>query len=130
VIWVVIVALLAVVALAYVAAPLRRGPRRSFPDTSEEVARIGERKAAALTAILDIEEERDVGKLSVRDFELLRDQYEREALTALHELDAIQASELGDEELEAEIAAARARMVCPSCGRPSPTGGRCSRCGG
>jgi hypothetical protein len=130
VIWVVMVALLAVAALAYVAAPLRRGPRRSFPDKSEEVARIGERKAAALTAILDIEEERDVGKLSVRDFELLRDQYEREALTALHELDAIQASELGDEELEAEIAAARTRMVCPSCGRPSPTGGRCTRCGG
>jgi hypothetical protein len=130
VIWVVIVVLLAVAALVYVTAPLRRGPRRAFPDKSDDVARIGERKAAALTAIIDLEEERDVGKLSVRDFDLLRDQYEREALTALHELDAIQASELGDEELEAEIAAARARLMCPSCGRPSPTGGPCSRCGG
>jgi hypothetical protein len=130
VIWLVIVAVLAVAALAYVATPLRRGPRRAFPDKSDDVARIGERKAAALTAIIDLEEERDVGKLSVRDFELLRDQYEREALTALHELDAIQASELGDEELEAEIAAARALLVCPSCGRPSPTGEQCSRCGG
>jgi hypothetical protein len=130
VIWVAIVALVAVAALAYVAVPLRRGPRRAFPGASDAVERIGERKAAALTAIIDLEEERDVGKLSEPDFELLREQYEREALRALQELDAIQATELSDEELEAEIAAARARMVCPSCGRVSPTGGRCSRCGG
>jgi hypothetical protein len=130
VIWVAIVALLALAALAYVAAPLRRGPRRAFPHRSGEVARIGERKAAALTAILDLEEERDVGKLSEQDFRLLRDQYEKEALAALRELDALQSSELGDEALEAEIAAARARMVCPSCGRPNPSGGRCPRCGG
>ena len=129
-IWVVIVILLALAALAYVAAPLRRGPRRAFPHAPGEVVRIGERKTAALTAIIDLEEERDVGKLSDRDFELLRDQYEREALEALRELDALQTSEIGDEELEAEIAAARASMVCPSCGRPNPTGERCARCGG
>ena len=128
-IWVAIVVLLALAALAYVAAPLRRGPRRTFPRAPSEAARIGERKTTALTAIIDLEEERDVGKLSDRDFEVLRDQYEREALEALRELDALQASALGDEELEAEIAAARARMVCPSCGRPNPTGERCARCG-
>lgn len=129
-IWVAIVVLCALAALAYVAAPLRRGPRRAFPHAQGEVARVTERKTAALTAIIDLEEERDVGKLSARDFELLRLQYEREALEALRELDALQTSEIGDEELEAEIAAARERMVCPSCGRPNPTGGRCSRCGG
>ena len=129
-IWVAIVILLALAALAYVAAPLRRGPRRAFPHAPGEIARIGERKTAALTAIIDLEEERDVGKLSERDFEVLRDQYEREALEALRELDALQTSELGDEELEAEVAAARARMVCPSCGRPNPTGELCERCDG
>jgi hypothetical protein len=129
-IWVAIVVLLALVAIAYVAAPLRRGPRRAFPHAPGEDARLGERKTAALTAIIDLEEERDVGKLSDRDFEVLRDQYEREALEALRELDALQTSELGDEELEAEIAAARARMVCPSCGRPNPTGELCARCDG
>jgi hypothetical protein len=129
-IWVAIVVLLALAALAYVAAPMRRGPRRAFPHAPGEVARIDERKTAALTAIIDLEEERDVGKLSERDFEVLRDQYEREALEALRELDALQTSELGDEELEAEIAAARALMVCPSCGRPNPTGELCARCDG
>ena len=101
----VLIAFLAVLALAYVAAPLRR-PRTSTTST-ERIDELEERKHTALVAILDLEAERDVGKLTEEDLAHLRTTYEAEALTALAELDA------GDETqdaLEREIAAARRRL--------------------
>lgn len=124
-----VVAALAVGALAYVALPLRGGPRRETlgPPTSAEQA--GSRKRAALVAIIDLEEERDVGKLSSRDFDELRGEYEAEAVAALRELDALADSTWDDERLELEIAKVREQLKCPTCGAPRTPGGACATCG-
>jgi hypothetical protein len=121
---VVIVAALA--GLAYVAIPLRRGPRTftgTGPDATQEAE---ERKSAALAGIVDLEQELEVGKLSRDDFEVLRAEYERDAIAALHDLDS---GPPEDDALEREIAVARARLACPSCGAPRAADGPCPRCG-
>jgi hypothetical protein len=121
----ILVIVAALAGLAYVAIPLRRGPR-AFTGTGTSATQEAEdRKSAALAGIVDLEQELEIGKLSQDDFEILRAEYERDAIAALHELDA------GTEEdtLEKEIAAARARLACPSCGAPRAAGGPCPRCG-
>lgn len=126
---VVVVALLACAALAYVALPLgqRRGRREETPFAEGE---LDARKTSALSAIVDLENERLVGKLSDEDFDVLRAQYEAEALRALTELDALRASTDApdDASLEAEIAEMRRRLACPRCGRLRTTDGTCSQC--
>lgn len=124
----ILVALLACVALVYVVAPVRRGPRRDRPDPSLLAAEATSRKRAALTAILDLETERDIGKLSSADFEVLRAEYEAQALKALAELDALKDVH-GDDAIEAEIAEVRERLACPSCGAIRAGSGPCPRCG-
>ncbi|MGH2694569.1 MAG: hypothetical protein ACRDJJ_07090 [Actinomycetota bacterium] len=121
----VIVALLAIVALAYVGAPLRRS-RRSVGESSG-ITEAEARKRAALVALMDLEEERAVGKLSEKDFLALRAEYEAEAITALKQLDI--AGFAPDDPFEAEIAAYRLRLQCPACGAPRPGEGTCPRCG-
>lgn len=134
----VIVAVLVLAALALVAQPLVGGARR---ETDEEELRLAvdeaeSKKRSALLAIVDIEEERDIGKLSDADFDALRTQYEAQALSALRELDTLSLGEAArEDELEAEIAEMRREMTCPNCGAlrvpatsendPRP----CPRCG-
>lgn len=125
---VVIVALLAAAALAYVIAPLREPDTDELatgPSLEEEAQ---ERKATALTAILDLEEETRVGKLTQGELETLRVEYEREALLALEQLDRIAAPPRADDALEAQVAAMKKRLACPSCGAVRTAGGACSRC--
>lgn len=130
-----IVALLAIVALIYVSAPIRRAPildnGAPLLDDDGPTSDAAARKVAALTAILDLESERDVGKLSEADLDELRSTYEHEALAALAELDAAKAVPAADP-LEREIAALRHRLSqdrCPSCGAARPAGTTCARCG-
>lgn len=128
---VILVVLLLGLALAYVLTPLIRGagePPTPAPQGTAE-ARAEDKKNSALGALVDIEDEREVGKLSAADFELLRREYEAEALAALHELDDIHFTLRTDEALEAEIAAVRAGLECPSCGGARPLGEPCPRCG-
>lgn len=123
-----VVALLACAAIAYVASGPRAAPKR-WPDAAgvaEEEAQA--KKNAALEAIIDMEDERNVGKLSEEDFEALRREYEADALEALLELDALERVP-DDDALEAEIAAMRARLVCASCGATKNSAGPCDRCG-
>jgi hypothetical protein len=132
-----VVAALALLAVAYVAAALRDGDEAER-DQSMDAAELAGRKRAALTAILDMEEERDAGKLSPADFAVLRREYEAEAAAALAELDELSAGADPEEaDVEAEIAAIRARLhqdapslePCPSCGTPRAPGRACERCG-
>lgn len=125
----VIIAVLALAALVYVLGPLLRAPRRETRDESSLRAEAQARKDAALTAILDVELEQEVGKLSPVDAATLRAQYEAEALAALKELDALHEDTRGSEHLEDEIATVRERLRCPSCGAPRMPGDRCPRCG-
>lgn len=129
-----VVALLACAALAYVALPLgRRGRSEDAPSPADD---LDARKTTALSAIVDLENERLVGKLSDEDFDALRAQYEAEALQALTELDALRAAEpdegpggdADDASLEAEIAEMRQRLACPRCGSLRATDGTCSQC--
>jgi hypothetical protein len=139
-----VVAVLAFLALAYVAGPLRERDEPAREGTGDTDELIG-RKRAALVAILDMEEERDAGKLSAADFAILRNEYEAEAAAALVELDTLRAAgDPADADLEAEIAAMRARLQrdepdapeaalstepCPTCGTPRARGRACERCG-
>jgi len=120
-----VIALLALAALIYVVAPLRRPE----PDERERNAPVEEadaRRRAAFGGLVDIESDRAIGKLSQADFEALRAEYEAEALAALKELDALGHD---DADLEAEIAELRTRMECPSCGALRTPGEACTECG-
>jgi hypothetical protein len=124
-----LVAVLGCLALAYVTEPLRRGPRRDLPHGTSAAGQAQERMRAALAAILDLESERDMGKLRGEEFRSLRAEYEAEALAALKEIDLLEKSGLAQDELEAEIAAARARLACPRCAAPRLGQDACPRCG-
>jgi hypothetical protein len=127
---VIILVLLVGLALAYVLTPLRRGVTDGPQDARAELeAEATAKKDAALGAIVDVEIEHEVGKLSPIDFEALRRDYEAEALAALKELDTIRLSDRSGASLESEIAAARARRSCPACGASRVPGDPCPRCG-
>lgn len=125
---VIVVALLALAALWYVAVPVTRGPSREREDEADPRSAFEERRDAALEALVDLEEEADMGKLDSGELALLKERYEREALEALTALDSV--GLVGsDDPLEAEIAAVRQRLTCPSCGAPRSPDAPCPRCG-
>jgi hypothetical protein len=126
---VVVILILVGLAAVYISIPLLRGARGETDSVTIRLEEAGARKEAALGALVDIENERLIGKLSARDFEQLRDEYEAEALAALKELDAIEDGDAEDDELEAEIAAIRVQMECPECGGLRVPGEACSKCG-
>lgn len=123
----IIVVALAVGAIAYIVAPIGRWD--PGVDESSEIE-AEEKKRVALIGILDLEEERDGGKLSEAEFIDLRARYERDALAALQELDKIAPAATVEERLEREIAAARERLGCGTCGAPRVNeGAPCASCG-
>lgn len=124
-----VVIVLVVLALLYVVQPFRRKDTSEMHSGPSPAQAAQEKKSAALTAIIDLEEEAQVGKLTAGELEVLRVTYEREALEALAQLDALSVPRLNDDPLEAEIAAVKQRLTCPSCGAPRASGGTCSRCG-
>lgn len=125
---IVVVVLLACAAIVYVVAPLRRPGPAPASSRSEAIEEARQNKTAALTAIVDLEEEAQFGKLSQKELEVLRAGYEREALVALEQLDALTAA-AADDPLEAEIEAMKKRLACPSCGAMRDEDATCSRCG-
>ena len=101
-----VVAVLAVLAIAYAIRPIGRNRTRVVEDELGEAA---DKKRVALTGILDLEEERDGGKLSETEFRALRSRYEQDAVEAIRELDAADGSAL-ESQLEREIASARDKL--------------------
>jgi hypothetical protein len=120
--------LLALGALAYVLWPLvavaegRPATRRIPPPSSPTASDHGE----AVAALREIEFDHVTGKLSEPDYLALKEQYTREAITAMRARESDSA-----DPAEAEIRRARAQArVCPLCGpRPEPAARYCSRCG-
>jgi hypothetical protein len=123
-----VVALAAIGVLAWVLSPLRR-PEKDRADARTLTDEADARKRAALGAIVDLEDDRSVGKLAEDDFESLKRQYEAEAVAAMTELDALEAAGSEPDELEAEIARMRRAMTCPKCGATRPLNESCPRCG-
>jgi hypothetical protein len=121
------IALMACAALIYVMSPLGRKSGKLENETTRQVVEAGDKKRAALTALVDLEMERDLGKLSEPDFNELRNAYESEALAALKEIDLI--SLPPDDQLELEIAALRSQLECPACGALRENEVTCPRCG-
>ncbi len=80
-----VVIVLALVALAWVLAAVRRGgePIESVPQHDALV----ERKVAALSALADLDEELSTGKITPEDHAALRSGYEAAAVGVLHEID-------------------------------------------
>jgi hypothetical protein len=121
-------------------APLRRPPEPLDPEETP--------RGIALTALKEIEFDRETGKLSPADYELLKSKYTAAALEALRQESA--ESSQGSDDVEALIAA-KARALrsaaasassdspglpsniarsCPTCGpRPEPDAVFCSTCG-
>jgi hypothetical protein len=123
-----VVVVAALVALAYVVLPLLRGTGGAVdhgePSEADEAAA---RKGTALGAIVDLEADHAMGKLTDDDFEALRRRYEAEALEALRAVD--EHREPAGDALEREIATVRRRLECPACGAPRRPGAACARCG-
>lgn len=103
---VVIVSCAALVGVYFVIKPLLGPPYEPITEHPNDASL---RKLRALESILDLETELAAGKLSEDDFATFKQIYEREALLAMRELD-VAAQALNDDDLEAEIAAARAEL--------------------
>ena len=93
------------------------------PEAAEE-----SRRGQALLALREIEFDRETGKLSDRDYELLKARYSVEALSALA---AEEPSPAGGPPAGSPSAQPPVRpSVCPACGpRPEPEAVYCSNCG-
>jgi hypothetical protein len=118
---IVVVGILALAALAYVAAALDRPQGAASGLTGAAEVELERRARAALVAIVDLENERDVGKLTAQDFDDLVGTYEDEALTALRALDDVRSAGASDA-VERDIAAVRARLRTrpPGAGSSEP----------
>ncbi|MDX2183600.1 MAG: zinc ribbon domain-containing protein [Gemmatimonadaceae bacterium] len=130
--FVTVAAVMAVITLWFVLRPLtRRAPVTTpVPPAPPREAVEAETPFAALA---EIEFDRATGKLSERDYALLRDRYVQRAASAL-EQDGVTVPVLPDGTVDvAELAIRDARRrapICPSCGpRPEDDAEFCSSCG-
>ena len=96
----------------------RESPELLEPEAPEET-----RRGTALLALKEIEFDRETGKLSERDYDMLKARYSAEALSAIAEEDS--AAPTAPAALPAH-----ALPSCASCGpRPEPDAVFCSTCG-
>jgi hypothetical protein len=126
----VVAALVGAAALWLVLRPIFVTPKRApvvyEPLDPEETAR-----GVALTALKEIEFDRETGKLSDADYELLKRKYTAAALEALR----VERQAGPPSDIEAMIAAKVVILrggapACPTCGpRPEPDALYCSGCG-
>ena len=108
---------LALLAL-WVLQPLRLRPSPASAPDDLLWKELSDAKHAIYRSILDLEADRSVGKVSEEDYAILRRQHETEALGILRQLDDLDATSAVppapagglQDALEAEIAAARARL--------------------
>ncbi len=125
---------LALGALGFVLYPLFReggsSPKPARPDEPRREPSASERAVAILR---EVEFDRETGKLSDSDYEVLKSTYTREALAALRSEDSAAATAAGvpDDEVEAVILKYRTHPTsCEACGpRPEPDAIYCSSCG-
>lgn len=115
--------------LAYAIAPLRSSGDKRLPEKDEAREDAEADKRVALISLLELEQDRDSGKLTESDYDSLRKDYEVEAVAALRRLDDVDDAPEADDDLESEIARIKAQLKCPSCGAPRGGGPRCAQCG-
>jgi len=99
------------------------GVPRETPEILEPEAPEETRRGTALLALKEIEFDRETGKLSDRDYDLLKARYSAEALTAIAEEDSIALP-------VNPVVPVSAMLSCAYCGpRPEPDAVFCSNCG-
>lgn len=76
----------------------------------EEIDRLIEEKTASYRAMLDLEFDHNLGKVSDPDYAIMRRQHELEAIAILEQLDATSSNEALIDVLEMEIATAKKRL--------------------
>lgn len=76
---------IALVALAWVLAAARRGG--ALMESTPTRDALAERKAAALSALTDLDDELAAGRITADDHAALRASYETAAIEVLHEID-------------------------------------------
>ena len=120
---------LALGALAFVLYPLFAD--RELDERSATPSRVRAASEEALSALREVEFDRETGKLSDTDYTALKSEYTLEALAAMRAEG--QSDEVPD---AADVAEAvilkyrRRRRECPSCGpRPEADANYCSNCG-
>lgn len=119
--------------LLYLGRPLFSGQTRMA--SSGGTRRLFERKEQLLGAIVELEFDRDIGKVPAEDFMRIFAELEGEALAVMQELDQLNGAGSGELErrIEAEVAALRQTETaphCPNCGTPWREGDLfCPQCG-
>lgn len=111
--------IVAVAAIAYVIAPLRK-PGASIPDPREdELTELLARKESTLRAIKEAEFDFQTGKLSEEDFQRYDARLRRQAVVLMQQIDkyAPAGSQI-DDDIEQEIASLRTQKPQPA---PAPT---------
>lgn len=88
------------------------------------------RSGAALTALKEIEFDRETGKLGDEDYAFLKQKYTAEELLALR-AESAEAPVDVEAAVAARVAQIRAARFCGNCGSPLEAGSRfCAACGG
>jgi len=100
---------LALAALAYVCAPLVKRETDALAAPGERFD-AEDKKRRALEAILDLESDLELGKITGDEHDVLRAEHERDALDAMRELDVLEIA-ASDTALENAIAAERERIT-------------------
>lgn len=142
-------AIIGVLALWLLLQPLIM-PSRRLPPPPEPIDLEETPKGVALSALKEIEFDRETGKLSEQDYQLLKSRYTAAALEALRHDSGATAPEPVSDDVESMVAArvralrfasnptpsdapvqsASSAPVCSSCGpRPEPDAVFCSTCG-
>lgn len=122
--------------LLYLGRPLLLERSQAIP-AGGGVRSLFERKEQLLGAIVELELDREIGKIPEEDFQRLFAQLEAEALTVIGELDQLNGAGTSELEhrIEAEVAALRqptttAASHCHSCNAPQREGDLfCPQCG-
>lgn len=130
-------ALVGLLALWVVLRPLF-APPSAAPPAEEPVDPEETPKGVALTALKEIEFDRETGKLSDADYELLKRKYTAAALEALRAEEQSRAPADVEAMIAARVKTLRSAATatstgarsCPDCGpRPEPDAAYCSSCG-
>ena len=124
-------ALLAVGALAFVLYPIFFGVTRPAAPAAEAAPADGD---SAVVALRELEFDRATGKLSESDYAELKARYTREAIAEMRRErrvpGAVAPGGPSDDEVEALVRAYRDSRACPACGpRPESDAVYCSNCG-
>ena len=94
----------------WVLLPIAGRSRRSIPVQDGRIGDLIEAKHSVYRSLIDLELDRELGKLEPEDYARLRQEAKREALDLIHQIEGQAPGPDEDATLEEEIRTARARL--------------------